>query len=71
MIVTELRQPIAVVTKLGKGHAILIETGSADQYWTVALLNGAIVTFPQSRIRIAKAYTYDRISDEEMIEIIK
>jgi hypothetical protein len=71
MIVTELRQPLEVDTPLGKGDAILVETGPADQFWTVALKDScALVTFPQNRIRISRSYTHGRIKDDEMVKII-
>ena len=71
MIVTELRQPLAVHTPLGAGDAILVETGAADQFWTVILKNCAIVTFPQSEIRAARSYTHGRISHEKMSKIFE
>jgi hypothetical protein len=71
VIVTELRQPLAVATPLGPGDAILVETGAADQLWTVILKNCAIVTFPQSEIRAARSYTHGRISHEEMGRIVE
>jgi hypothetical protein len=49
----------------------IFETGEQDNYWTVALSTGAIVTFTQDRIRITNSYTLRRgISDEEMKKII-
>lgn len=68
----QLHELIPVVTPLGDGYAIIFETGEHDNYWTVALENGAIVTFPQNKIRVCRSYTHGRgISDEEMKEIIK
>ena len=62
---------IHVETPLGSGYAIIFETGEQDNYWTVALENGAIVTFTQDRIRISNSYTHRRgISDEQMRKII-
>ena len=70
--VIQLNEMIPVITSLGNGFAILVEKNQHEQYWTVAMENGAIVTFPQSKIRICKSYTHNRgISDEEMKEIIK
>ena len=63
---------IPVTTPLGDGYAIFFETGEQDNYWTVALDNGSIVTFTQDRIRMARCYTHRRgITDDEMREIIK
>ncbi len=68
----QLPESIQVETPLGRGYAILVESTSQDQYWTVALENGAIVTFLQQKIRISRSYTQMRgITDEEMREIIK
>lgn len=71
MAVLQLQEMIQVKTPLGDGYAIIFETGEQDNYWTVALENGAIVTFTQDRIRIANSYTHRRgISDEQMKKII-
>jgi hypothetical protein len=71
MAVLQLQELIQVKTPLGDGYAIILETGEQDNYWTVALQNGAIVTFTQDRIRISNCYTLRRgISDEEMKKII-
>lgn len=68
----QLTEAIQVETPLGKGYAILVESTSEDQYWTVALQNGALVTFMQSKIRIANSYTQERgITDEQMRSIIE
>lgn len=67
----QLEEPFPVITPLGKGYAILVDTGAHDQYWTVALDSGALVTFAQDRIRIARSYTHRRgITDEEMNRIV-
>jgi hypothetical protein len=59
-------------TPLGMGYIWYVETGNDDNWYTVILDNGAIVTFNQSRIRIARSYTLKRgINDEEMKDIIK
>jgi len=58
--VTELREHIPVRTPLGDGYAILVETGGHDQYWTVVLASGALVTFRQDQIRLAESYTQGR-----------
>lgn len=40
--------------------------------WTVALENGALVTFTQDRVRIANSYTHRRgITDERMRGIVR
>lgn len=68
----QLNESISVETPLGRGYAILIETGAHDYWWTVALDTGAIVTFSQDKIRMTKSYSYGRgITDENMKEIIK
>ena len=53
----QLNESISVETPLGPGYAILIETGTDDYWWTVALDTGAIVTFSQDKIRMAKSYS--------------
>lgn len=68
----QLDELIPVNTPLGFGYAIIFETGEHDNYWTVALDSGALVTFTQDRIRISSSYTHGRgISDDEMRNIIK
>jgi hypothetical protein len=69
--IIQLNELIPVTTPLGPGYAILLEAGGHEYYWTVALTNGTVVTFPQERIRVARSYTHGRISDEAMAEIIK
>lgn len=67
MATIQLQELIPVITPVGKGYAILVETASHDHYWTVALNNGALVTFRQEQIKLARSYTHNRgISDEEM-----
>lgn len=67
----QLDELIPVETPLGFGYAIIFETGEHDNYWTVALENGALVTFTQDRIKVSRDYTHRRgISDEQMREII-
>jgi hypothetical protein len=51
-MILQLEHLIGMETPLGFGYAILVETGPHDQYWTVALDNGALVTFSQDKIRI-------------------
>jgi len=69
--VIQLNELIPMDTPLGRGYAIIFETGEHDNYWTIALENGAIVTFRQEEIRISRSYTHGRgISNKEMKEII-
>lgn len=72
MTALQLKELIPVKTPIGDGYAIIVELGEHDNYWTVAMSNGAIVTFQQQKIRISRSYTHDRmIDDAEMKEIIK
>lgn len=67
----QLSELIPVDTPLGFGYAIIFESGDHDNYWTVALENGALVTFTQDRIKVSRDYTHRRgISDAEMQDII-
>lgn len=71
-MVIQLHDLIGVITPLGEGYAILIEAQQHDYWWTVVLDNGAIVTFPQNKLRVCRSYTHERgISDEEMKRIIE
>ena len=71
-MILQLEHLIGMETPLGFGYAILVETGPHDQYWTIALENGALVTFSQDKIRICNSYTHGRgINDRDMREIIK
>lgn len=68
----QLGEAIPVETPLGFGYALIFESGEHDNHWTVALENGALVTFTQDRIRVSRDYTHRRgISDEQMRDIIK
>ena len=70
--VLQLAELIPVKTPLGDGYAILLEMGPHNYFWTVALDNGAIVTFEQDRIRVCRSYTHKRgVDDEQMKDIIK
>lgn len=70
--VIQLNQIIPMETPLGFGYAIILECGAHDNFWTVALNTGALVTFRQDQIRISNSYTHDRgISNEQMREIVK
>jgi len=70
--IIQLNEMIPVITPLGDGYAIIFETGEHDNYWTVILETGAIVSFRQEKIRVSRSYTHNRgITDNEMREIIK
>lgn len=72
MAAIQLSEVIPVETPLGFGYAIIFETGDFDNYWTVALENGALVTFTQDKIRVSRDYTHRRgISDKEMKKIVR
>lgn len=67
----EFEELIPVETPLGSGYAMLFESGEHDNYWTVILENGALVTFTQNKIRVSRSYTHGRgIDDKEMREIV-
>jgi hypothetical protein len=59
-MITQLTELIPMKTPLGDGYAIMVEAGQHDHYWTIALENGALVTFRQQEIRIARSYTHGR-----------
>lgn len=68
----EFNESKRIKTPLGMGYVWFVETESDDNWYTIILDNGAIVTFNQSRIRVARSYTLKRgILDKEMKEIIK
>ena len=68
----QLRELIPVETPLGRGYAIMVELCAHDNWWTVALQNGAIVTFAQDRIRICNSYTHGRgVSDRRMRRAVR
>lgn len=68
----QLHETISVETPLGHGRALIFESGEDDNYWTVALDNGALVTFRQKQIRVARSYTHRRgISDRQMRKILR
>ena len=72
MAILQLQEMIPVGTPLGDGYALILETQSHDHYWTVALGNGARVTFRQDQLRIANSYTHGRgITDAQMKTHIK
>lgn len=65
----QLDELMPVDTPLGPGYAMLIESGGHDNYWTVILDNGALVTFRQKLIRVRRNYTLGRrFTDAEMRE---
>jgi hypothetical protein len=67
----QLHEMIPVETPLGFGYAFLIDSCEHDNYWTVGLENGAIVTFTQDKIRLSRSYTHGRgLDDETMNEVI-
>lgn len=71
MAAIQLNEMIPVQTPLGFGYAIIFETCEHDNYWTVGLENGALVTFTQDKVRLSRSYTHGRgISDAEMKEIV-
>lgn len=70
-MIHEFEELIPVETPLGSGYAMLYEGGEHDNYWTVILENGALVTFTQDKIRVSRSYTHGRgISDKEMKKIV-
>lgn len=73
MGVIELRARIAMDTPLGRGYALLVETNAEDQWWTVALAETrALVTFQQSKIRVARSYGYGiGMTDEDMLKVLR
>ena len=71
-MIHEFEELVPVETPLGSGYAMLYEGGEHDNYWTVILENGALVTFTQDKIRVSRSYTHRRgIDDAEMQEILK
>lgn len=61
----ELRVPIPVVTPQGDGVAVFIETDHIDQRWTVVMVaTGAVITFPQSKIRVMRNYSLGIAADD-------
>jgi hypothetical protein len=57
-MIHELANPFKVDTPLGRALALFVESTTTDNYWTCVILdNGAIVTFTQDKIRMARAYT--------------
>lgn len=72
MSAIQLSEMISVETELGHGYAMIFETGEHDNHWTVALDNGAIVTFRQDQVRVSRDYTHGRgISGRQMKQLIR
>lgn len=70
--ILELAEPLEVITPLGEGYAIILQPGAHDYLWTVVMDNGALVVFPQKKLRVKRNYSAHRgISDKEMLELIK
>jgi hypothetical protein len=66
----QLDEMIPVTTPLGFGYAFIFESCEHDNYWTVGLDNGAIVTFTQDKIRLSRSYTHGRGIDDETMKVI-
>ena len=68
----EFQQSKRMITPLGMGYVWFVETEIDDNWYTCILDNGALVTFRQSKLRVARSYTMLRgIDDDQMKEIIK
>ena len=61
---------IPMETPLGFGYALFVDSGEMDNFWTVILDTGALVTFPQNKLRVSRSYTHGRIPDAEMRGIV-
>lgn len=71
-MIHQLNELIQMETPLGEGWAVILETTAHEYFWTVALENGALVTFTQDRVRVAESYTLGRgMTDGRMKEAIK
>jgi hypothetical protein len=73
MTIHEFADQIPVVTALGKGHALFVETTSNDHFWTIALDdNGAIVTLRQQKVFLKRSYSRGcGLGDAEMRAIVE
>lgn len=72
MSIHEFSELVSVETPLGHGYAMIFESGEHDNHWTVAMDNGAVVTFRQDQVRVSRDYTHGRgISDAQMRKIIR
>lgn len=71
-MIIQLEEQLSVETPLGHGYALIFESGEDDNWWTVALDDGAIVTFAQSKLRLSRSYSHGRgIDDREMRKILR
>lgn len=71
-MIHELKHHWDVDTPLGCGRAIMIEDTHQDYFWTVVLEDGAVVTFPQNKIRVSRHYSYGvAFTDAQMRGILK
>lgn len=71
-MIIQLEEQLSVETPLGHGYALIFESGEDDNWWTVALDCGAIVTFAQSKLRLSRSYSHGRgIDDREMRKILR
>jgi hypothetical protein len=71
-VILQLPEPMPVETPLGRGYAVLVEGGAHDYWWTVALDNGALVSFSQDRIRMQKSYSHRRgLTDAQMRAVVR
>ena len=67
----QLNPKMRLVTPLGRGWALFFEDDGEEMWWTVALDNGAIVQFPNNKIRAVRCYTLGRgLTDAAMRKII-
>jgi hypothetical protein len=66
----QLEEMISVDTPQGHGYAIIFESAEFDNFWTVILKSGAIVTFRQKQIRVRADYTRGGISDKQLRKLI-
>lgn len=67
MSIHEFNDMIEVDTPHGRGRAIFVEASARDNYWTVQLQSGAIVTYPQKKIKGVRNYTSSLgLTDEQM-----
>lgn len=72
MTFLEFRNLWDVSTPLGDGKAIFVESKDNDYYWNVVLnASGALVAFPQAKVRIRRAYSMGvAMSDEQMRRVL-
>lgn len=68
--VIELREPIEVVTPLGLGWALFLHADIHDQWYTVVLDSGALVTIQQKKLRVKRNYSYGRRFTDAQMEPI-